>query len=340
MEQVVGSKLIPAASGSTKVWLRWYSKAVVLAVFYLIFAGALVTSHGAGLSVPDWPTTFGENMFAYPSSKWVGGVFYEHTHRLIASGVGVLTLILVCLIWLTDRRPLLRKLALAAILLVLLQGMLGGLTVLFKLPLVISAAHGITGQTFFMLTIVIAYLYSREFDQVKFNIPSGCERTFFRLSLALTIAVYLQLIIGALMRHSEAGLAIPDFPTMAGGYWPTFDDAMLSKINASLLSSGHAPVEMPQILVHFVHRFWAVMVLIAFITTLIYCYRKLSAATLKMRTLAIMTPVVGLQVILGIATVLTERIPLVTSLHVVVGALLLGLSTLLSIRASSSFLRR
>jgi len=76
------------------VWLHRYAIAVACATFGLIVAGAMVTSTGSGLSVPDWPTTYGQNMFTYPPSRWVGGIFYEHGHRLIASTVGLMTVVL------------------------------------------------------------------------------------------------------------------------------------------------------------------------------------------------------------------------------------------------------
>src|SRR5437667_10589411 len=104
----------------------------------LIFVGGLVTSTESGLSVPDWPTTYGWNMFTFPFSKWVGGIFYEHTHRLMASFVGFLTVILTGWIWLSEERRWMKWLTTAALGTVILQGVLGGLTVLFLLPAPVS----------------------------------------------------------------------------------------------------------------------------------------------------------------------------------------------------------
>src|SRR6476659_10187446 len=107
----------------------------------LVLAGSLVTSTGSGLSVPDWPTSYGWNMFAFPPSKWVGGILYEHSHRLIASTVGFLTIILAVWTWRVDPRPWVRTLGFAALGAVILQGLLGGITVLLKLPPAVSIGH-------------------------------------------------------------------------------------------------------------------------------------------------------------------------------------------------------
>src|ERR1700759_5069910 len=114
--------------------LHRFSKVVVAATILLLLAGSLVTSTGSGLSVPDWPTTYGWNMFTFPPSEWVGGVFYEHGHRLIASTVRFLTIILAGWLWRSEPRRWLKWLGVAALGAVVAQGVLGGLTVLFFLP--------------------------------------------------------------------------------------------------------------------------------------------------------------------------------------------------------------
>src|SRR6478752_9547755 len=121
--------------------LHRFSKVVVAATILLLLAGSLVTSTGSGLSVPDWPTTYGWNMFTFPPSKWVGGIFYEHGHRLIASTVGFLTIILAAWLWIAEKRPWMRWLGLAALGGVVAQGILGGLTVRMFQPPAVSAAH-------------------------------------------------------------------------------------------------------------------------------------------------------------------------------------------------------
>jgi heme A synthase len=121
--------------------LKTLSFILVGGVIFLIFVGGLVKSHEAGLSVPDWPTTYGENMFLFPYEKWIGGIYYEHGHRLLASVVGFITVCLAVATLFRERRWLPRLLSIVAVLTVILQGVLGGLTVWYQLPPAISIAH-------------------------------------------------------------------------------------------------------------------------------------------------------------------------------------------------------
>src|ERR687888_1557018 len=109
------------------IWPHRLAVVLACATFPLLFIGGLVTSNSAGLAVPDWPTTFGYNMFLYPWSKMIGNIFYEHSHRLIAAAVGLLTIALALVFWLGERRQWLRWLGGVALLLVILQGIIGGL---------------------------------------------------------------------------------------------------------------------------------------------------------------------------------------------------------------------
>ena len=129
------------------IWVRRLSKLLVLSTLLLIFAGALVKSHEVGLSVPDWPTSYGYQMFAFPLSDMIGGIFYEHGHRMIAAIVGLLTLILAFSIYHTDDQLWLKKTGFFALGLVIAQGLLGGLTVLFFLPVPVSVMHALLAQT-------------------------------------------------------------------------------------------------------------------------------------------------------------------------------------------------
>ena len=126
----------------------------------LIFVGGLVTSTESGLSVPDWPTTYGWNMFAFPPSKWVGGILYEHGHRLIASTVGFLTIVLAAWLGVQEPRRWMKWLGAAALGAVIAQGVLGGLTVLFFLPAPVSTAHAGLAEIFFCMTVAIALFTS------------------------------------------------------------------------------------------------------------------------------------------------------------------------------------
>src|SRR5438093_12994964 len=159
----------------------------------LIFVGGLVTSTESGLSVPDWPTTYGWNMFTFPLSKWVGGIFYEHSHRMVASFVGLLTVILTVWTWLSEKRAWLRWLSAAALSAVILQGVLGGITVLFLLPAPVSTLHACLAQAFFCLIIAMTVFTSPQWKRGLPSIGSHAEASSVpTLCAATTAAVYVQ----------------------------------------------------------------------------------------------------------------------------------------------------
>jgi heme a synthase len=167
--------------------------------FLLLIAGALVTSNDAGLSVPDWPTTFGS---IYKMPHMIGGVKFEHGHRMLAEFVGLLTIILAVWTWRAERRRWMQYLGLAALATVITQGILGGITVLFYLPPAISTAHATIAQTFFCIAVAIAVFTGRrwveEQPQVEFdsNHPSLITLTWLSI-----FVLYVQLILGGMFRH-------------------------------------------------------------------------------------------------------------------------------------------
>src|SRR5690242_10480891 len=140
--------------------LHRFTKFLAGCTVLLVLAGSLVTSTDSGLSVPDWPTTYGWNMFTFPLSKMVGGIFYEHGHRLIASTVGFLTILLAVWLWRSEPRRWVRWMGVTALGAVIAQGVLGGITVLFFLPAAISTAHAGLAEIFFALTVSIALVTS------------------------------------------------------------------------------------------------------------------------------------------------------------------------------------
>jgi len=165
----------------------------------LIIAGALVTSNDAGLSVPDWPTSFGS---LYKIPHLVGGVRFEHTHRMIAQFVGFLSIILAIWTWRADRRRWMRYLGVTALGLVIAQGILGGLTVLFYLPPAISSAHAALAQTFFCVTVLIAIFTGKRWVEEAQRVEFDEQRpSLFTLALLSIFVLYVQLILGALFRH-------------------------------------------------------------------------------------------------------------------------------------------
>lgn len=172
---------------------------VASVTFLLIIAGALVTSNDAGLSVPDWPTSFGS---LYKIPHLVGGVKFEHTHRMIAQLVGFLSIILAAWTWRADSRRWMKYLGVTALGLVIAQGVLGGLTVLFYLPPAISSAHAALAQTFFCVVVLIALFTARNWVEETPQIESDERRpNLFTLALLSIFTLYVQLILGAMFRH-------------------------------------------------------------------------------------------------------------------------------------------
>ncbi len=188
-----------------------------VATFLLIVAGALVTSNDAGLSVPDWPTSFGRSpvSYRYFEVPMVGGVKYEHGHRMLAEFIGLLTIALAIWTWRADRRGWIRKLGLAALGIVVLQGVLGGMTVLMGLPPMVSTAHATLGQAFFCMVVAIA-LFTGEInalDEPRTQVDRRRPSLFFLGWLAVG-AILVQLMLGAMFRHH--GMKLLPHLVMAG----------------------------------------------------------------------------------------------------------------------------
>lgn len=199
------------------VWRFRLAIFTAFATFPLIFIGGLVTSKDAGMAVPDWPSTFGYNMFTYPWSKMVGGIFYEHGHRLVGSVVGFLTLTLCLWTAFTEKRAWLRRLTWVALLAVCVQGVMGGLRVtvvrnetLGEYAIVFAMVHGCFAQAYFALISLIAVFNSRrwtlERPKVKDNslgFSAAHLRSFVKLTTVAVAVIYLQLMLGAIVRHTN-----------------------------------------------------------------------------------------------------------------------------------------
>jgi cytochrome c oxidase assembly protein subunit 15 len=293
-----------------------FAKLVVGCTVLLILAGSFVTSTESGLSVPDWPTTYGWNMFTFPPSKWVGGILYEHGHRLIASAVGFLTIILAAWLWLTEPRRWLRWFGVAALGSVVAQGVLGGLTVLFFLPAAISTAHAGLAEIFFCMAVAIALFTSPNWNAgygTAKTAPYVDDATLRRVATATTVFIYVQILIGATMRHTGAGLAIPDFPWMFGHVVP-----------------DHWT---PKIAVHFAHRIGALVVTLSVLACSTYVWSRHGGRPELTRPATLILFLVAAQVALGALTVLSLRDVTINSLHVVCGALVLTTSLVLTLRS-------
>jgi heme a synthase len=301
--------------------LPLFAALVAASTAALIFAGGLVTSTGSGLAVPDWPNTYGWFMWTFPLSKMVGGIFYEHLHRLVASTVGFLIVVLALWLYRAERRPWVRRLGYLALAAVITQGILGGITVLWYLPDAISIAHASLAQIVFCLTTTIALVTSRAWQRgyAESRIPNPESRrdtTLERIAIVTTIGIYLQIVVGATMRHTGAGLAIPDFPLAFGHIIPPHWDAKIA--------------------IHFAHRAGAAAVTLLIAATsghVLYHHRR---SRELVRPAILLLALVALQITLGALTVLSQKQFIINSLHVVNGALVLVTSLVLTLRAHRS----
>ena len=186
-------------------WLHRIARLTAGATFLLIVIGGIVTSTESGLAVPDWPTTFGYNMFLYPLSEMVGGILYEHSHRLMGSLVGLLTIALLIMLLVKDSRKWIKWLGVAALIGVSMQGVLGGLRVT-ELNLNFAIVHACLAQAFFALLCGICWFTSRDWfeneNQSESTVDTVSAKKLRRLSLITTCLIYVQLIFGAILRHT------------------------------------------------------------------------------------------------------------------------------------------
>lgn len=286
-------------------FVRVATRTVAISVFLLLVAGALVTSTGSGLAVPDWPLSYGKLM-----PPMVGGILYEHGHRLIAATVATMVglQILVLGFGQTDRTTF--RLGLGAFGAILAQAVLGGMTVLFLLPPAVSSAHAGLAQIVFALTATIALRTSLFWDRFSADAfraaadPAILEKAL-RLALWAAGASYVQILLGAIVRHTGAGLAIPDWPLSFGKVVPT---------GADWAATG--------VLVHFAHRTfaWVVVALVAAAAISLRKMRRASSCFGLVSTLWLV--LAAAQVTLGATSVWTAKAVPITSAHLAVGGLL------------------
>ncbi|MDE1171588.1 MAG: COX15/CtaA family protein [Verrucomicrobium sp.] len=301
--------------------LRIYSGFVVGAVLFLITVGALVTSHEAGMTVPDWPTSFHQNMFTFPYQKWVGGIFYEHSHRLVASGVGLLTVVLAIWMGVRESRRWLRNLGFVALGLVILQGVVGGLRVVWRLN-DFGIPHAVLGQLFLVVTGLIALAYTGSW----LTPPPHAERLPRRWQRGIHLVaglIFIQLILGAVMRHQHAGLSIPDFPTAYHHFWPHVNKANLPEINAARAAAGQAPTTIMQIHLQMTHRMLAYIIFFGVVFCGLAVLRCRQSPDVLRNLAVFWLFLIFMQIALGAAVIWSGKSPLVATLHVVTGAALL-----------------
>jgi len=297
-------------SSTANPWLHKLALLLVVATFALIFIGGMVTSKGAGLAVPDWPLSYGS--LNPPGWMHIENVRLEHGHRLFASFVGLLTTLLAIGLWRTEDRLWVRWLGVGAFLGVLAQGILGGLRVNL-MSTALAIVHACVAQAFFCLTLLLAMVTSSHFISHPSSLDSKRQRRGKVLSAALFLTVYAQIIAGALMRHWGAGLAIPDFPLAFGRWIP--------------------PLQDPSVLVHFIHRVGALLVTVLTVTNLFYVLRYCGNERRVLVPIAFLSGLLVLQIFLGAQVIWLARPPIVTTLHVLTGALILGTSFVFLVRS-------
>jgi cytochrome c oxidase assembly protein subunit 15 len=300
--------------------LFWFAVLTGLTTFLLIGLGGLVTSHEAGMSVPDWPNSYGYNMFLFPIHDWVGGIFYEHTHRLLASFVGLLTTILAVWLWLQDSRKWMHWLGIIAFLLVIVQGIIGGLRVRWQLNW-LGVPHGAVAQTFLVLTCSLALFTSRWWinsaAEKQILVPRGLRRHV----LYVTLLIFVQLLIAATMRHQHAGLAITDFPLAYGKIWPATTPDAIAHYNATRPADTIGqPITAFQVNLQMIHRFVAYTLFLGVVVAALLAWKKLGGSDALTKFAFFWLALLTLQIGLGAWTIWSNKAADVTTLHVMVGA--------------------
>ncbi len=299
--------MTPEITQSTgDLWLHRFAVLTAVCTWVLIWAGGLVTSTESGLAVPDWPLSYGMLM-----PPMVGGIFYEHGHRMVATFVGLLTTILAVWIWRGEQRRWLRRLGLAALAMVITQGVLGGVTVLYLLPTPVSVSHATLAQTFFCVTVLLAFATSREWKEAVPTTDRG-RPSLRRVATLATASVYLQLILGAVVRHTGSALAIPDFPLAFGGLIPPMGEAA--------------------VIIHFVHRMGALLVAVCVGWLVARIWTRYRQNPRFFRPALVISGLVVLQILLGGTVIWTGRAVLPATAHVATGALVLATVWLVTLR--------
>ncbi|HVB79649.1 MAG TPA: COX15/CtaA family protein [Candidatus Binataceae bacterium] len=296
-------------TAASVVALHRFAIVAAAATFVLVFAGGLVTSTGSAMAVPSWPLDAGHLI----PQQWGAGVLFEWGHRVIAGTVSILTLTLALWVWMAERRAWVRYTALAAFAMVVVQAVLGGITVLLDLPLALAVAHAMTGQAFFCLMVAIALFTSPRWQTMAPVAYVPGRSPLAPLAAATTAIIYLQIIVGALMRHMHAGLAIPDFPLNFGHLVP--------------------PMFSLPIAVNFAHRCGAVVVTAMVLWTVARTLRQYGDDPALRRPALGLLVLLAAQISLGAATVLSRRAVIPTTSHVAVGAAVLATCVALTLRA-------
>ncbi len=301
--------MVPEALPAGRPWIHRLAVATAVATYLLILIGGLVHGTGSSLACPDWPTCYGTFM-----PKMEGGVLVEHSHRLAAGTVVILTLVLASVLTFAGRRDALaralRPFGWLAVALVFAQALLGGITVLLRLPTPISTAHTATSLLFFMTVLYIAVRSRPE----RLTPPAGAPPIVARASLIAAVGVYVQMVLGGLVRHSGAALACVDVPLCRGSLWP----------------DAH-----PTVLIQALHRLNAVAVACLVLAAAVIAFRHAPRAIT--RALALVAPVlVGVQIWLGLRSVQSFLDLVTVESHLAVATALLATLILIALSARTA----
>jgi heme A synthase len=260
----------------------------------LLFLGSVVHATHSSLACPDWPTCFGTMV-----PEMTGGVFWEHLHRLVAGGLILMWGLTTWIVWkeLRTERPWIFKACLAGMGLLLVQSAFGGITVLFKLPTAVSTTHLALAFLFLCLATVLASWtgWSRGADNLDPEVAAGVRR----LGLAAAVLVFAQSVLGALVRHTQAGMACPDAPLCLGRVVP--------------------PLDNPLVAIHFAHRLLA-LIAAAFVIWLAAWTMRAGVPRVVRAWASWAAVLILIQIALGFISVLTGLAVVPVSLHTLVAA--------------------
>lgn len=375
------------------------------ATLLLIGMGGLVTSHSAGMSVPDWPNSYGYNMFLFPPQLWIGGIRYEHIHRLMGTVVGFLSIELTLRAWAPARNAWVRRwigmgilgalgllvatlfwdllrhaaiarhievgfgglalvlliayiarqresrrwirwLAIGILGMVIVQGVLGGQRVV-RINVYLAMVHACFAQACLCTMAAMAVATSRSWLEAPDlsrtpHAPAG--RALVAMACGTFLLIYLQLIVGACMRHSGAGLAIPDVPLAYGKILPPMNASELAAANHEraweVVKPGRAPlapVTLGQIWIHFAHRIGAILVTAAIVALIVKAWQRRREHAMLATPAVALIVLLAVQLTLGVLTVILRKPADVASAHVAVGALTLMTTAVLSLRTARAY---
>lgn len=328
------------------VWLHRFSVFTAAATVFLIVAGATVTSTQSGDAIPDWPGAYGRLV-----PPLIGGVIIEYSHRVIAGFTALLITILAVWLWRSQNARWLKMLGLFAFLCVVQQAVLGGLRVLVvSNPQVQSTAvsvlnaphvepvrigfavvHATLAQIVLCLAFSIALFTSHGFvmrREAKWSAVSGANRLLMVAATGTTVLVFVQLILGALMRHTQAGLIVPDFPLSFGKLIPPFGALPHDPNDPFPITYGELQLK---VAIHWQHRVGAMLIAAAIATTALLVWRYFRRCVPLTRLTSLLMLLTLAQITLGACAIWTELAAPVTVAHVATGASILGFSLLTTI---------